>query len=359
MFTFLNFFKKKWLLKKIEKTDLLIFSQDKFNFDRKINYAYFDRRKIYIRYIIKIIIFYIKQKIKGKSFSLADSNTFIKMKKFDCNIALGHDRDESIFKFKDYFPEKKSIAYQFGYWFPNLAEKGFKIIKNRKADFYFLFDERTKKLTEKYLKSNYIVSGSVSSNEIVLKKSDKNYDFMFISNFRTPNSNKPDSLNNSQAFFLNLLSDYCASNNKKYCIARVSSRNDKLEYKTHLEKEENKFLKSNAVNYNLEDTNSFEVAEKSNVCICTHSNLGYQLLARGHKVLFLNKEYDESSWHFMDVISGPFWYKGNNKVEIIKKIEFMSKVDNHLWKTVLNDSKVKMAFDPKNEILKKLIHQLM
>jgi hypothetical protein len=61
----------------------------------------------------------------------------------------------------------------------------------------------------------------------------------------------------------------------------------------------------------------------------------------------------------MDEISGPFWYKGNNKVEIIKKIEFMSKIDDHLWKTVLNDSKVKMTFDPKNEILKKLIDQLM
>ena len=49
-------------------------------------------------------------------------------------------------------------------------------------DYYLLFDERTKNFSEKELKTNYIISGSISNNEKPFKNFQKEFDYMFISN---------------------------------------------------------------------------------------------------------------------------------------------------------------------------------
>ena len=357
MLNFLNFFRKKWTFSKIKQTDLLILSQDIFLFNKKIKFAYYDD-KIYLRYILDILIYFLSQKIKKKKISIIEAHTFIKIKKTNSCIALGHDRNKLIFDVKKYFPEIKNIAYQFGYWFPNLIDKGLELVKNKKIDYYFFFDERTKQLTEKFMKTNSIISGSIPSNEKIFPVIKKKYDFMFISNFRYSTETEAKNLNASQAFFLDNLSKYCNLKNKSFCIARVYTRKDKNRYSNKNLKQENIFIKKYAKNYFVENIDSFILAQKSEVCICTHSNLGYELLGRGNKVLFCNTNKDTYSWHFASVANGPFWYKGNSKKEIFEKLENILSLSNNSWNKILRDSKIPIKFDPGNKILKSIIYKL-
>ena len=277
------------------------------------------------------------------------------LKYYDCKIVLGNDRDQGIFKVKKLFPNKISIAYQFGYWFDELIKLGQDVIKNKIVDHYCIFDLRTKKLSEEIITSNFYITGSVSSNEKILPIKEKKYDFMFISNYRSKIALGSESLMKCSAYMLSRLSDFCEMNSKTFCIARVSSRKDKKKYSHFLKKEEEFFLKKYAKNYFLEDIDSFELANLSKVSVCTHSNLGYQLLARGNKVLFLNTDKDIYKWHFITNKTGLFWYKGENPKEIYEKFHSILNMGNDEWKSHLTNSSVPLTFDRGNKFLKNLI----
>ena len=269
------------------------------------------------------------------------------------------------------FPNKISVAYQFGYWFEELVNLGQTVIRNKFTDYYFLFDDRTRKFTENFVKANYFITGSVSKNEKIFKNLKKKYDFMFISNYRhkiKKNSNNliektlgetnSKNLLQCSSFMLKALSNFCNERKKTFCIARVGTRVDKKKYLKVL-KEENNFLKQYARNFFLEEVDSFELAQLSEVSICTHSNLGYQLLARGNKVLFLNRNEDVYNWHFINSSSGPFWYKGSNISEINKKLEDILRMSKKEWDELVKESLIPIKFDPGNKVLKGLINKIM
>ena len=367
----LKIFYKKFTFKPIKKIDLLIFGHDKFKFNKNIKYTYYKNSEINLRYIFPVLILYLKQ-FFIKKITIIDAYFLVILNLYNCKIALGNDREQGVFRFKKLFPNKISVAYQFGYWFEELIELGKIVIKDQSTDYYFMFDERTKKLTENLVKSNYFVTGSVSSNEKIFNGIKKKYDFMFISNFRkkiktqsknlierTINVTGSKNLMECSAFMLTALSNYCNQSKKTFCIARVSTRVDKKKYSKSLKNEENNFLKENAKNFILEEVDSFELAQQSEVSICTHSNLGYQLLARGSKVLFLNTDKDVYNWHFISSSSGPFWYKGSNLSEIYKKLDDILKMSKNDWNKVVTDSLVPMKFDPGNTVLKNLISEII
>ena len=287
---------------------------------------------------------------------------YVLLNKYNCEVAIGHDRGEIIFMFKEMFPNKIAVTYQFGYWFNTRVEMGKQLLKNKKIDYYLLFDERTKNFSEKELKTNYIISGSISNNEKPIKNFQKEFDYMFISNFRSNPKNLDDKKNvvDSTKFFLNILSEFCDKENKKFCIAGVYKRQDKKKYSKAYLNEEKKFYKTNSSNFELRDEDSFELAQKSNVCVCTHSNLGFQLLSRGHKVIFLNRDEDMFKWHFMSKSnSGDFWYQGQNKQEIFKKLEDLLNMNKDTWLKILKRTNVAMKFDPGNKILKTLLQNVL
>ena len=368
----LKIFFKKFTFKPIKEVDIIIFGHDKFNFYSDIKFAYFKNSEINLRYLIPVFILYIKKFFTKKKISIIDSYFSILLSKYNCKVALGNDREQGVFKFKKLFPNKISVAYQYGYWFEELINLGQTVIRNQFTDYYFLFDERTRNFTEGLIKSNYFITGSVSSNEKILKNFEKKYDFMFISNFRpkiennTKNLIKKNisetgskSLIQCSSFMLKALSNFCNKRKKNFCIARVGTRVDKKKYSKFLKNEENSFLRQNAKNFFLEEIDSFELAQKSQVSICTHSNLGYQLLARGNKVLFLNTNEDVYNWHFINSSSGPFWYKGNDISEINKKLESILRMSKKEWDEVVNESLIPMKFDPGNKVLKDLITKII
>ena len=157
MLNFLNDLRKKCTFSKIEQTDLLILSQDIFLFNKKIKFAYYDN-KIYLRYILDILIYFLSQKIQKKQISIIEAHTFIKIKKTNSCIVLGHDRNNLIFDVTRYFPEIKNIL---PLWFPNLINQGLELIVI-KDDFIFLTNVQT--IARK--QTNSIISGSIA----VMKK---------------------------------------------------------------------------------------------------------------------------------------------------------------------------------------------
>ena len=63
---------------------------------------------------------------------------------------------------------------------------------------------------------------------------------------------------------------------------------------------ENNFLKTFAPNHFIENLDSETLAEKSEATICISSNLGPELMSKGHKVLFLNVHSFLLDWQFKD-----------------------------------------------------------
>ena len=69
---------------------------------------------------------------------------------------------------KKYFPKIKTIVYQFGYNFSGKLDKKVyeRILLNKLTDYYCVFDKRHRKIIKKFVKSNFIITGSVKNNEI-------------------------------------------------------------------------------------------------------------------------------------------------------------------------------------------------
>ena len=82
---------------------------------------------------------------------------------------------------KKFFPEKTAIVYQFVHWRNIHKDHAKRILpKNVNCDYFFVFDQKSKKFLN-FLKTKFIISGSVKNNEISTSKRKKLYDIMFIS----------------------------------------------------------------------------------------------------------------------------------------------------------------------------------
>ena len=293
--------------KKNKKVDLLIFDDPpvEFNFD-KINYAIYKNEEINIFYLIKSFSVFIKSKNKNLH-SLSNIYFKFMIESYDPIATVGKDRFGKILKFKKIFPEKKTIFYEWAYTFNEQilitqflirgyskkftldylkSNKSNKIKKMKGPNYYLANDKRSKNFIEKIYDTNVLLCGSVRNNERQTRQFKKTYDFMFISNYRpTPpvgnlRFNKIDKFINCTIFAIKNLSDFCEKNNKKLCIALASTREEKKYKKSYLEKKELDFYNKYAKNFSIENLDSYNLANKARVIICTHSNLGYELLAR-------------------------------------------------------------------------------
>ena len=158
-----------------------------------------------------------------------------------------------------------------------------KIVKKGEVDNTFLNNPVEKRFLKKFIKSNFIISGSIKNNEIIDKKK-KNLDYyvMIISEYRTNlNKKKKKIIVNS----LNVINNIFKKNNFKICIAPVSSRKEKI--KKIFPKDEINFYEKNGLKFDYIFDQSYKLANRSKVIFCIDSNLGYELIAKKHKVFFL------------------------------------------------------------------------
>jgi len=363
----------KFSFKKNSKVEILLLD-DNYSFlsfeNKKV--AVINFKEINFYYILLTLIYFLfrnKNKLNFKKLYWK-----ILMDDFDPIVAIGNDMNMRIFSFKEMYPEKKTIAYQLGHYWDIHVERSRDQLSGKKCDYFFIFREWEKKIFN-VIDTKFIISGSVKSNEKITVPEEKKYDLMFISEFRKLD---PKTINKIKKgyhsytfanrsidmsfkdvcsiYVLNIINNFRNKKNIQLSVARSSIRKDK-KYKLS-KADEMKFFNEYLNNFHVEEIDSFQLAEKSDVIICITSNLGPELLARGKKVLFLNLNSLTHDWPFLPTDEGPFWYKGKKPEKIQEKIEYLLSLSSNEWTKVLNDTNIKMNFDAQNSKLKDLVDKI-
>lgn len=376
-----NFFLKirNLKIKKPPKIDVVVLDDGFSNikFDKNIKYFLLDK-EIYFFILMKSLLqfFFVKKKNAN---NLSDFYFINLINSLNPKIAFGHEYNGKLFRFKNLFPEKISIIYQLPNQAYFLKKTAPAMIKNKRKDLilksdYFLTKFDWCKNFYDFVDTKFIEVGSVKNNEIPVKNFDKKYDIMFVSQFRIPvtsywgtNDNVASmrTVDSATSYLIKILNKYCEEKSKKICIALSAYRKDKKKNKFTKHginmNDEIDFYSRDIKNFYHEDISSYELAEKSEMVITTNSTLGFDLLARNKKTLFIDINYFLGS--YLDPIinskEGFFWYQGQEPDVIKRKIDSMLQINNDDWIKLLNESKLKMKLDPNNSILKNLVSKLL
>ena len=139
----------------------------------------------------------------------------------------------------------------------------------------------------------------LKNNEMILKVEENIYDIMMVSQYRPEifsfngiyNAKMVPVMYSALIYVTRIYSNYCNNKKLKLCIARTSSRKEKQD---HIKKsdEVNFFSKIlEQKKFHIEDTDSYQLSNKSKLVVTTYSTLGMELLSRGKKVLFIDPFY--------------------------------------------------------------------
>ena len=316
---------KNILFKNLKPVDLVVLDDGFSNFKfQNFNYHNYNQNNYYVTIFLESLFEFLTNFFKVGFGKIYFKNA---LKKLNPKVAIGHEMNKKIFYFKSLFPNKISICYQFGYIFDRDKNYYKKNFKNKEVDYYFVYDNRSKKKMSKLIKSNYIINGSTKINENFNKKKyEKKYDIMFVSRYRSENNKLR---NNYDLFLMKILSNFCNENKLKLVIALVANRKDKNKGKKFYDKEQNFYAKYlDTIPITSED--SFSLAKRSNLVVCSNSNLGYELMFAKKKVVFFNSKKDKHNFFKKNL--GAFWYYGDDE-EVIKKIleKYVNKKNDKLW----------------------------
>ena len=389
----MSFLNKKITFRKERESQILVFENKSLKLKfRKLEYRSYPSDKINLRYFVKAFFHFI---FKSKNKSLKDLYFYFLISDINPKVAIGEDRDLSIFKFIRLFPNLKSICYEGGYTFDHQIPitlfmlKGNVLFKNKKlnenlrvnrdsTDFYLakdssvekkvfspdiflVYDKRSEEIYKTVHTSNFHIVGSIKNNLQKSFKKNYTYDFMFISQFRNLNNsdilkNRSEMFNNSSLEAAQFLHEFCKKNHKNYIISLSSLRKDK---NNSISFEQEKSLYERVIGkFNYLNKNSYECASTCKVIVCTYSNLGYELLARKKKVVFINnlKNY---KWHFSNSKISKFNYFGNNKEKVHLLFNEILNLSELEWEKTLESDDTLMKYDPSNGILNNITRKLL
>ena len=362
-------------LKKIKKVDVIIIDDAYSNikFEKSISSATIKKNEFFLIPLIKGVIDCIfRLNFSRKNLSRMYFKNLVNF--FSPKIVLGHEMNGRIFLLKEDFPNLITIVYQMNNYYEYYKDIVPKIInerisrKNFECNYLILKNKISKKYLN-FIKSKKIILGSVKNNEIITKSStEKKYDIMFISTFRsiTPNYkglNHVGAMNCNDAsnlFICDILGELAKSDNLKIAIALSSLRKEKIR-KINITDELNFFKSSINKFYYEKNLNSYQLAEKSKIIINVGSSLGVDLLSRGLKVLFF-QPIDFMPADIIEPVNkqkkiGEYWYRGSDKEIIRKKIKNFLKIKSNLWKRIKKNKL--QTYDPNNIALKKIIQNIL
>lgn len=345
----MSFLNKRFIFKKNKNYQIIILSKDLRlkNFDN-INISFEIINIYYLFAAIKYFLFKNKDNQNLKSIYLK-----IFISSFKPKIIIGNNVDLKIFKIKKIFPNITCICYQFGYVTDKTAKK---LYKNNKffCDYFLAFHKDDIKILKKNIISKFIVAGSIKNNSTP-KKNDKKKYICFISEYKKIYSNNTRFQKIKYIkFIVNCIAEFCKKNKYKLLIALRSNRIDKNMSHVDEIKFYKSFLKDDfSTNFNK---NSYKVGEKCFVSIGIHSNLCYELLARGEKVFFINLNKNLYPPMYNIRKKKLIFFEKKNKKQIFIKIKKIIKLNDNNWKKYSNKIS-KIHFDPKNIELNNLIRK--
>lgn len=269
------------------KKKILIFSihEEKF-FKMFENKVIINPRRINLLLLINSLLFCLMSfNFQKKSIKKNYLKSIIKKNNPDIILTSNVETFSDDLKF--IFPNLIYIKYQNNYFHNHNIQEYVSIIKNKKIDYFYIYDETTKKIFEKHLETNFIVSGPLNSIFLkpkILHKYD--YDIMYISEFRKSNKNKYHL--QIQSDLISQLNIFCKENNLNLLIACNSYRKDK----NLVLSDEINFYKNMNINASYTDSSSYNYIDKFKIAICLKSNFGVELIFANKPVIFLN-HYDK------------------------------------------------------------------
>lgn len=278
---------------------------------------------------------------------------------------------------KDFNKSIKFISIQNGLNLGNhplLTKNIKKSIRNKlSADYIFCFSKLEKKIFQKVIKSKFVITGSITNNEIERKKLKKEKNILFLSVYRYRNDNYFSTKYNEyykkitySKFFelekkiINFLINY--SQERKYKFLICGTRESKF----LSSKEENFYRQLNDNKYwEYIPKSSFDsnyiLSDRSEITVNIESCLGLESLARGNKVAFFScrgnylniKGYDFK----MGKSNGPFWTNSYNELRFKEILDTLIKMKNEEWKECVDNYRNNFfCFDPGNKIAKNYIY---
>lgn len=271
------------------------------------------------------------------------------------------DNNLFFYELKKYHPNAKYISIQNGrrdkVFFENLKKN------NKKkffADYIFVFGYSIKKKISKFIKGNIIVLGSLKNNFFKKKKYKKTNSIIYISQIKL--GRKVELTNLGEVNILNLLKKFCEKNHLSLKIFLKDDYHNNIQFQNFMNKnlpiiKKIKILKRKENFYELLDNYDFFVVQDS--------TLGYEMLARKKKVIFLPSinlsnfkliPFTEFGFPKYLKSNGPFWCNYFQEKRIIKIIENVLRMKKKNWdiliKEFIHDH---LIFCPGNKVLKRVI----
>lgn len=237
------------------------------------------------------------------------------------------DYNPNFYELKQTFPNNKFIFFSVSKRSNGtllLMKKNIQRKKN--IDFMCIWGKNDRNYYTHFLKSKFLVSGSIRNNLYEKQKFKSNIkDIVFISQYRD-NKKFLDKHIYYEKKLLCKVQEYCKKNNLKLYIYGCKNNDVKFKeiswFNKILSGENYTFLE----NKNSKDDSSFNISKKFSNFICFSSSLGFELAARNNKVIFFTgKKFLPKKFIFNE---SPF-LKGNGPI----------------WTTIFDQKNIKRLLD--------------
>jgi surface carbohydrate biosynthesis protein len=353
-----------------KKTKLLVFDTHKINF--LLNYLKkFKYETMPVRYE-EINFFILLKTFLNYKFNLKFMQNYILnfIQFVNPKIIISFiDNNIFFYQLKNYFPNLKTVVIQNGLSAQPFFDK-IKSKKKLKVDYAYCWGEATSKKFKKILNSKTIKIGSMKNNLVKLKKLKKNkkriylisgFGSRYINNLDNPIINR--SIENKSKV-LRFIHDVCSQKKLPFYILKKTNTRDEEIYLKKIFKEKEYFIEKK-INF----ASNYQVCDRNKFFISFDSAMGFEALARGARVLFLNIN-DCFSLHYkkFDILwgsklprNGAFWISVKRNNLINEKILFLLDAKEKKWRNEIlkfkqfidchdeNNIKFKRSF---NKILK-------
>ena len=335
------------------KCDVLFLDDEILNLNhKKLKFFSLKKDKIYVFILLKTILNYLllKNNLNIRQSYKKNLYEFISPK-----IVVSHHINRRGSECKKLCPKIKVLLYQLTYFHRYKPLNG-KIDKDMKYDYFLVWSKKDIECLNLKNRKKIFVSGSLRNNIIKLPViKNKQNKVMLISHFDPNDLGKkgfiPDKINK----FYKIIDEYCLSTKTTLMIALRSKRRDKS-YKTKDEINYFNSILNCKKKFNLRDKNSYITGSKSELIINYHSNLGFELLSRTFKVLFLPfHETKLPKVNYLEKKDNLHIHRNENKVQIFKKINFLLNYKKRSWDKKIKNKQYLINFEPENKTFNKII----
>lgn len=269
------------------------------------------------------------------------------------------DNNPSFYYLKKKFPKIKTISIQNGY--RTIDDfKRLKKFKQMETDFFCVFNKPLAKKYSQYIRSKYLITGSIKCNLIKKKKLRKKNEILFISQH-----NKNDLWPIAEKKMIKLLIK----------IKKKFGLNFKIVLKKNLNKQLLEIFPNlgNNIIMKKNDLSSYKHVQNYKLVLFISSTLGHEALALGANTLAIPMGCDDARWSQKTGLNikpnkfgypkklpeeGFCWMNKFNEKNAIKKIIFLFRNYKINKKKYIFINKDIMAYDYQNKKIKELLRKI-